>query len=111
MTVNAVTLLEAKYAENSQTTQYTSSNVRTIVDKFTATNVTGSAATIVVNIVPSAGTASASNVVLQTKTLAAGECYVCPEVVGQVMNVGDFISTIAGTASAVVIRISGRQVS
>ena len=46
MTVLAKPLLVSKYAEAAQTTQYTvASGVRTILDKFTATNVTGSAAT------------------------------------------------------------------
>jgi hypothetical protein len=104
--------LEAKYAENAQTTQYTAATgVRTIVDKFTATNVTASAATLAVNIVASGGSASAANVILQTKTLASGECYTCPELVGQILNAGDFVSTLAGTASAIVIRMSGREVN
>jgi hypothetical protein len=37
--------------------------------------------------------------------------YTFPEVVGQVLNSGGFISTIAGTASAINIRASGRVVS
>jgi len=112
VTTHAKCLVEAKYAENSQTTQYTAATgVRTIVDKVTATNVTASAATLAVNIVASGGSASAANVVLQTKTIATGECYTCPELVGQILNAGDFISTLGGTASAVVIRLSGREVS
>jgi hypothetical protein len=112
MTVIAKALLEAKYAEDSQTTQYTSpAGTRTIVDKATVTNVTASPATLAVNIVASGGAAGASNVILDTKTIAADECYTLPELVGQILNAGDFISTIAGTASALVIRLSGRQVS
>jgi len=37
--------------------------------------------------------------------------YTFPEIVGQVLNSGDFISTIAGTASAINIRASGRQIT
>lgn len=109
-TVTPKTLLEAKYAENSQTTQYTATGVKTIIDKFTAANDTGSTATLKVNIVASGGSASASNLVLATKSIAAGETYTCPELVGQILSAGDFISTLAGTASAIVIRISGREV-
>jgi hypothetical protein len=111
MTVTPKTLLEAKYAENSQTTQYTATGVKAIIDKFTATNGTGVAATLAVNLVPSGGTASASNLVLFTKSIAAGETYSCPELVGQILSAGDFISTNAGTATAIVIRISGREVT
>ncbi len=111
MTVTAKALLQPKYAEAATTTQYTSTSVRTIIDKFTATNVTGAVANIAVYVIPSGGTAGLTNLVLQTKALAAGECYVCPELVGQIMEAGDFIATLAGTASAIVIRISGRQIN
>jgi hypothetical protein len=36
MTVTVKTLIHAKTAESSQTTQYTATNVTTIIDKFTA---------------------------------------------------------------------------
>ena len=112
MTTTAKCLLEAKYAENSQTTQFTSpSGTRTIIDKFSATNVTGSNATLVINIVASGGSASAANVILQTKTIAAGEVYLCPEIVGQILGAASFVSTLAGTGSAIVIRASGREVT
>lgn len=112
MTVNTRALLESKFAENAQTTQITSdSGTNTIIDKFTGTNVTGSTATLSVNVVVAAGTAGSSNLIVQLKSLAAGECYTFPEIVGQVLGAGDFISTIAGTASAIVIRGSGRKVT
>jgi hypothetical protein len=50
-------------------------------------------------------------VVTQTKTIAAGATEVFPEQVGQILGPGDFISTLAGTASALVLRISGREIT
>lgn len=111
MTVTVKVLVPAKYAENAQTTQYTSNGVTTIIDKFTATNISGSAATISVNLVTTAGTAGNTNLITKTKTLQASEVYTFPELIGQVLGNGDFISTIAGTASAINIRVSGREVS
>lgn len=111
MTVTAKCFVEAKYAENAQTTQYTSTSVRSIIDKCTVTNSSGATATIAINLVASGGSASSSNVVLQTRSLSSGEVYTCPEIVGQILNSGDFVSTLAGTASALVIRISGREVT
>lgn len=113
MTVTAKNLVETKFAEVAETTQYTATNVRAIVDKFTATNVTALAATIVVKIVPVGGTAATVNAITPVATplsIAANSTYLFPEVVGQALNPGDFISTIAGTASALVIRISGREI-
>ena len=109
--VTVKVLVPAKYAENTQTTQYTTTGVTAIIDKFTATNVTGTAATISVNLVTVAGTAGNTNLITKTKTLQASEVYTFPELVGQVLGIGDFISTVAGTASAINIRVSGREVT
>ena len=46
MTVTVKVLIPAKTAESSQTTQYTATNVITIIDKFTATNFSATAATL-----------------------------------------------------------------
>jgi hypothetical protein len=111
MTVAISNIIPAKIAENTQTTQYTSTGVQTIIDKFTATNYSVAAATISVNLVTLAGTAGNENLIVKTKTLQPSETYTFPELVGHVLPVGGFISTIAGTASAINIRASGRLVS
>ena len=111
MTIVVSNIIPAKTAENTQTTQYTSTGVTTIIDKFTATNYTASPATLSVNLVTSAGSAGNNNLITKTKTLLAGEVFTFPELVGQVLNAGDFISTIAGTSSAINIRASGRVIS
>jgi hypothetical protein len=111
MAVSISNIIPAKVAENSQTTQYTSTGVQTIIDKFTATNYSASAATISVNLVTPTDTAGNQNLIVKTKTLQASETYTFPELVGHVLPVSGFISTIAGTASAINIRASGRLVS
>ena len=111
MTVTAKVLVPAKTAENSQTTQYTATGVTAIIDKFTATNYSGSAAALSVNLVTSAGAAGNSNLITKTKALQPNETYTFPELVGQILGNGDFISTIAGTASAINIRVSGREIT
>jgi hypothetical protein len=111
MTVSVKVLVPAKTVENSQTTQYTATGVTAIIDKFTATNFSAVAATISVNLVTAAGSSGNSNLITKTKTLQASEVYTFPELVGQVLGIGDFISTIAGTASAINMRVSGREVT
>jgi len=111
MTVTVKNLVPSKTVENAQTTQYTATGVTTIIDKFTATNYNTAAATISVNLVTAAGAAGNSNLITKTKTLQPAEVYTFPELVGQVLNPGDFISTIAGTASAINMRVSGREVT
>jgi hypothetical protein len=111
MTVTVKVLIPAKIAENTQTTQYTANNVTTIIDKFTATNYSATAATISVNLVTAAGSAGNDNLIVKTKTLQPAETYTFPEIVGAALSVGGFISTIAGTASAINIRSNGREIT
>ena len=111
MTVTAKALVEGKSVENSQTTQYTATGVTTIIDKFTATNYSAAPATISVNLVAVSGSAGNTNIITKTKALQAAEVYTFPELVGQILNPGDFISTIAGTASAINMRVSGREIT
>ena len=111
MTVTVTALVPAQTINNSQTTMYTASGVTAIIDKFTATNYSAAAATISVNLVTAGGTAGNNDLIVKTKTLQASETYTFPELVGHVLNPGGFISTIAGTASAINIRVSGRVVT
>lgn len=111
MSVFISNIIPAKIAEATQTTQYTSTGVQTIIDKFTATNYSGTAATLSVNLVAPAGSATNDNLIVKTKTLQPAETYTFPELVGHVLPVGGFLSTIAGTATSINIRASGRLVS
>ncbi len=111
MTVIVKNIVPGKTVEATQTTQYTATNVTTIIDKFTATNYSATAASISVNLVTTVGSADNINLITKTKTLQPSEVYTFPELVGQVLNPGSFISTIAGTASAINMRVSGREVT
>jgi hypothetical protein len=111
MTVTVKVLIPAKIAEATQTTQYTANGVTTIIDKYTATNYSASAATLSVNLVTVSCSAGDANLITKTKTLQPAEVYTFPELVGQVLSPGAFISTLAGTATSINIRASGREVS
>jgi hypothetical protein len=111
MAVNVKVLIPAKIAENTQVTQYIAQNVSAIIDKFTATNYSAAAATISINLVTQFDSSGNQNLIIKNKTLLPSETYTFPELVGHVLQPGGFISTIAGTASAINIRSSGREVS
>jgi len=111
MAVTAKVLVPAKTAESTQTSQYIADGVTTIIDKFTATNYSASAATLSVNLITATFSAANSNLIVKARTLAAGETYIFPEISGQVLGPSAFISTLAGTASAINIRVSGREIS
>ena len=111
MAVTISNIIPAKTAEINQVTQYTSTGVQTIIDKFTATNTTAGNVTISVNLVTSAGTAGASNLIVDTRSLAPDETYTFPELVGQALEPSGFISTIASAATSLTIRANGREIT
>lgn len=111
MTITVVNIIPRKQAENVQTTQYTAVNCKTIIDKMTATNTTAANATLSINLVPISGSPSVSNLVIQARSIAPGETYTFPGIVGQTLEPGGFISTLAGTASALTISASGREIT
>lgn len=103
-------LIPSKIMESAQTTQYTAVGVKTYIDKFTMTNTSGANATFNVCLVTSAGAPAASNTIVINKTLVPNESYLGSELVGQVLEPGDYIST-SGTASALTMRACGREIS
>lgn len=112
MTVSVKTLIEPVQSPAVVATQYTApTGVRTIIDKFTGTNVTAGAVALTVYLVTAAGTAGVTNEIVVAKSLAAGECYTFPEIVGHVLNPGDFIAFFAAAAASINVRASGREVS
>jgi hypothetical protein len=111
MTVSIKVLIPAKQAENAQTTQYTAVNCKTIIDKFTVTNTSAGNVTISVNLVTVSGSPSAANLIMDTRAIAPDETYTCPELVGQALESGGYISTIASAATSLTIRASGREIT
>jgi hypothetical protein len=57
------------------------------------------------------GSASNSNLIIDTRTVVPDETYLCPELVGHELDAGAFISTIASNATALTLRISGREIT
>jgi len=111
MTVLVKILIPAKQVEDLQSTQYTAVNCKAVVDKFTVTNNGLSNATLGVNLVASGGSVGPDNLIVNSRAIAPSETYTFPELVGQVLEPGGFISTIASAASTLTIRASGREIT
>lgn len=111
MTVTAKNIIPRKQAEAVQTSQYTATNCRTIIDKFTVTNTSANNVTFSCNLIASGGSAGDSNLIIDTKTIAAGETYLCPELIGQTLEINGFVSTLAGAATSLTISASGREIT
>lgn len=111
MTVTVKVLVPPLQLQNTQTTQYTATNCKAIIDKATITNTDTVNRTVSVNLVTVSGSAGNSNLVIDDKTIVPGETYLCPELVGQALEPGGFISTIASAATALTFRVSGREIT
>ena len=111
MTVTVKTLVPPKQMEAVQTTQYTATAAKALIDKATVTNTDTVNRTFSVNLVQVGGSAGNSNLIISDRTVAPGETYLCPELVGQELDSGAFISTIASAATSLTLRVSGREIT
>lgn len=113
MTVKVRCLLQAKYVEDTLTAQtlLNSAGTRALVDKVTVTNTDAGAQTFTAAIVKSGDTISAEDTLISAKSIAAGESYACPELVGQVLEPGDVLHLDASVASKLIVRITGREIT
>ena len=111
MAATVKVLIPSKLVENAQTTQYTPVLCSAVIDKFTVTNTSAAPAAFSCNLVTAGGSAGAANLLVKAQTLIAGEVYLCPELIGHTLAVGDSISTLSSVASALVVRASGREIT
>lgn len=109
MATTPTVLISPVYAPVAATALYTEAGTFSVIDKCTVTNVSGNTVTLSLYLVPSGGTAGPSNLIMSSRSIAAGECYTCPEMVGHVVWLGESVWALAGAASALVTRMSGRH--
>lgn len=101
-------VLVSQQLANTATTQYTCPALSAAkLTKAILCNTTGSSVTVSLSVVKTGGTAGATNRILSAYPLAAGDTTIITEIEGLFLGPGDFISTTAGTASAVTFVLSG----
>lgn len=99
-------LAQSNPADLLETTIYTvAAGVSTIVKQIILANVTASAATISLSLVPSGSAAGDANRLYKDLSVPANSISTID--LSQVMGAGDFLSIKQGTASAVTTTISG----
>jgi hypothetical protein len=84
-------------------------STKTIVKNITLTNTTASDATVTVNFVPSGGIAGVANRIISTHTVTANNTTIID--LSAVLETGDTIQALQGTANAVTVYISGVEVA
>lgn len=112
MPVNVKNIIPPKLAEGAQTTQYTSSNCKTLIDKFTGTNTHPTEnVSLSVNLVPNGSSPATSNLIVSERVIYPGQTWAFPELVGHSLEPGGTISTLAGLGGYIVISASGREIT
>ena len=96
---------------NTDTTIYTCPTGATAVITFAnVTNSTASAATIDINIVQVLGSVAATNLYIDGKSIAGNATDGLSGIIGAILKPGDFISGIAGTASALNLKLGIKEI-
>ena len=111
MAVQPIPLFAPQQLTNSAATYYTSTNILTRIDKLTFTNQDSSAHTVTVYLVPSAGSATAANLITKTYQIPGGATYNCPDVVGHILGVGGTLQMLADAGAEVTAFGAGTQIS
>jgi hypothetical protein len=114
VSILANVLFDAQFASTSVSILYSAPTspkaTRTIIDKFTATNISALAATLQVYLVPSGGTEGSDNQILKDASIAAGATLDASALQNHILKPGDKISVKASAASAINVRASGREI-
>jgi len=110
MSITPTALIQPKFASVTSTADYTAPS-RVIIDKFTATNVSGGVVSLTVNVVPPSGSPASDNRIISSRLIAPNETYVSNELAGHVLEVNNAIWNVATASNALVLFASGRVIS
>ena len=92
----------------SAATYYTTpANSLTTIAAMTVTNTTGTARTLTVHLVPSGGTADATNCICSARVVAIGETYNVSGAIGQTLDAAGTIQALADVTTALTMVASG----
>ena len=111
MAITVKNIIPCKLVSQVQTTQYTARNCKAVIDKFTVTNTSSLAVTITVNLVSSGNVPVLGNSIIYNKSLQAYETYSFPDLVGQVLEPNDYVSTLTSTSGVLILNASGREIT
>lgn len=112
MTITPVQLIAPQQLTNAAAIYYTSTNIRTRVDKMSFTNVdTANPHTVTVYLVPNGGSPGVTNIITDARSIAAKQTWNSPDMVGQILNPGDTIQALADASAQVVVSAAGVQIS
>lgn len=103
-------LVDGSQLTTSAATYYTTpANTLTTIAACTLTNTTAGPVTATVHLVPSGGSATASNMVLSARVIATGESYNVGSAIGQTLAAGGTLQALAGAVTSISLVASGYE--
>lgn len=111
MSVTIAQLVSPQTISDAITAYYTSTNVKTRIDKLTVGNPSATARTVSLYLVPSGGSPSDANVITKTKSIAPGETWNCPDMIGQVLASGGTLRAVADLIAVLVLSAAGSVIT
>lgn len=106
-TVNQVQLVAPVFLAGSDASVYTAPTLTTAKISRAVFCNTGASAYPITAGITTGGALGASTTLISARSLAPGESYVSPELAGAVLPAGSSLRAYAGTASEVVLTVSG----
>lgn len=107
MTVTVQNIIPVKTMEIASTVQYTSDDAKTVIDKFTVTNI----GTVNVSFGTRLNGSSTDTQVIKERTLVPNQTYLCPEMIGQVLEAGQTLRTTCTVADSLNVSAAGRLIT
>ncbi len=104
MSIKPVNITGAQLTASAATYYTVPANTKSVIKKLTFTNTDTVARTVTVYLVPSAGTAGVTNILVSARAIAAGDTYDCTEALGQTLLPAGFIQALADVGSKVTIQ-------
>lgn len=103
MTTTAKRLVSGSQLTGSAATYYTAPSLtRARIQSASLVNTTGGAVACTVHLVPSGGTADATNTIISARTVADDETYPCPDLINHVIEAGGTIQALGLNVTLVV---------
>jgi predicted phage tail protein len=103
-------LVDGSQLTTSAATYYTTpAGTITTISACTVTNTTAGVVTASVHLVPSGGSATASNIVLSARGIAAGESFNVGSAIGQSLATGGTLQALASAGASINLVASGYE--
>lgn len=101
-----------KQIEAADTTQYTCpADTKATITKFTVTNTSAATVNFSCNLPGSGAIPNDGNLIIDARQIAAGETWNAIPMIGQKLEAGAFISTLASIATSLTISVCGYEVT